>query len=159
MTFCSNISFLFIHSLTYYLIERNWVFVTNSVFVKPISLQPDDVNLWYFKLTIFDLIAFIAWNIKGLRHWVATILKLENQSLWQNSIPLTVTRILALKKLRQVIPLMNLNKWIISWEWDSYFTFFLLSRNKYYQFFYTILSLLILRVFSFFSFVFNQKSC
>ena len=63
--------------------ERNWVFATNSVFVKPISLQPDDVNLWHFKLTLFDLIAFIVWNIKGLRHWVATILKLEHQSLWQ----------------------------------------------------------------------------
>ena len=28
------------------------------------------------------------WNIKGLRHWVAKILGLENQSLWQDSIPL-----------------------------------------------------------------------
>ena len=63
--------------------QRNWVFATNSVFVKPISLQPDDVNLWYFKLTLFDLIAFLVWNVNGLRHWVATILKLENQSLWQ----------------------------------------------------------------------------
>ena len=52
-------------------------------FVKPISLQPYDVNLWYFKLTLFDLIAFIVWNIKGLQDWVATTLKLENQSLWQ----------------------------------------------------------------------------
>ena len=51
------------------LLKRNWVFATNSVFVKPISLQPYDVNLWYFKLTLFDLRAFIVWNIKGLRHW------------------------------------------------------------------------------------------
>ena len=64
-------------------LERNWVFATNSVFVKSTSLQPYDVNLWYFKLTLFDLIAVIVWNIKGLRHRVATILKLENQSLWQ----------------------------------------------------------------------------
>ena len=63
--------------------ERNWFFTTHSVLVKPISLQPYDVNLWYFKLTLFDLIAFIVWNIKDLRHWVAKILKLENQSLWQ----------------------------------------------------------------------------
>ena len=70
-------------SRTSIIAQRNWVFDTNSVYVKPISLQPDDVNLWYFKLTLFDLIAFIVWNIKGLRHWVATILKLENQSLWQ----------------------------------------------------------------------------
>ena len=55
----------------------------DSVFVKPIFLQPYDVNLKYFKLTLLDLIAFIVWNIKGLRHWVATILNLENQSLWQ----------------------------------------------------------------------------
>ena len=61
--------------------QRKWVFATNSVFVKPVSLQPYDVNLCQFKLTLFDLIAFIVWNIKGLRHWVATILKLENQSL------------------------------------------------------------------------------
>jgi len=37
----------------------------------------------YITFCLFDLIAFIVWNIKGLRHWVATILKLENQSLWQ----------------------------------------------------------------------------
>ena len=55
---------------------------TKSVLVKPISLQPYDVNLWYFKHKLFYLIAFIVWNIKGLRHWVATILKLENPSLW-----------------------------------------------------------------------------
>ena len=58
--------------------QRNWVFATNSAFVRPISLQPYDVNL-----TLFDLTEFIVWNIKDLRHWVATILKLENQSLWQ----------------------------------------------------------------------------
>ena len=60
--------------------ERNWVFATNSLFVKPISFQPYDVNLWYFKLTLF-----IVWNMKDLRHWVAKILKLENQSLRQKS--------------------------------------------------------------------------
>ena len=73
--------FVFVHN--FFQSQRNWVFVTNSVFVKPTSLQPDDVNLWYFKLTVYDLTAFIVWNIKGLRHWFATILKLENQSLWQ----------------------------------------------------------------------------
>ena len=46
-------------------------------------MQPYDVNLWYFKITLFDPIAFMVWNIKGLRHWVATSLKLENQSLLQ----------------------------------------------------------------------------
>ena len=58
-------------------------------FVKPISLQPYDVNLWYFKLTLFDLTEFKVWNIQGLRHWVATILNLENQSLWLSKPELT----------------------------------------------------------------------
>jgi len=31
----------------------------DSVFVKPVFLQPYDVNLKYFKLTLLDLIAFI----------------------------------------------------------------------------------------------------
>ena len=52
-------------------------------FVKPISLQLYDVNLWYFKLTLFNITEFIVWSIKSLRHWVALILKLENQSLRQ----------------------------------------------------------------------------
>ena len=50
----------------YLLFKRNWVFATHSVFVKPISLQPYDVNLWYFKLTLFDLTELKIWNIKGL---------------------------------------------------------------------------------------------
>ena len=33
----------------------NWVFATNSNFLIPISLQPDGVGLWYFKLTLFYL--------------------------------------------------------------------------------------------------------
>jgi len=38
---------------------RNWVFVTNSNCLIPISLQSDDVNPWYFKLRIFGLTEFI----------------------------------------------------------------------------------------------------
>ena len=56
---------------------------TNLIFVIPLSLQPDDLNLWYFKLTLLYLTVFIVWNVNGLQHWVAAILKLENQSLWQ----------------------------------------------------------------------------
>ncbi len=48
-----------------------------------ISLQPYGVHLWYFKLRLFGLTEFIVWNVKGPRHWVARILGLENQSLWQ----------------------------------------------------------------------------
>ena len=29
----------------------------------PIFLQPDGLNLWYFKLKIFDPTEFIVWNI------------------------------------------------------------------------------------------------
>ena len=34
--------------------KRNRVFATNSDFLIPISLKSDDVNLWYFKLSLFD---------------------------------------------------------------------------------------------------------
>ena len=53
--------------------KRKWVFVTNLNCLIPISLQSDDVNLWYFKLRLFGLTEFIVWNIKGPRHWVAKI--------------------------------------------------------------------------------------
>ena len=33
---------------------QTWVFVTNSNFLIPIFVQPDDVNLWYFKVRLFD---------------------------------------------------------------------------------------------------------
>jgi len=53
-------------------IKRNWVFATKSNFRIPISLQPDDENLSYVKVRLFNLTEFMVWNIKGrLRHWVA----------------------------------------------------------------------------------------
>ena len=61
----------------YTTLQRNWVFVTNSNYLIPISLQSDDINLCYFKLRLLDLTEFIVWNIKGLRHWVAKIKRLE----------------------------------------------------------------------------------
>ena len=33
-------------------------------FLIPISLKPDDVNLWYLKLSLLGLSEFIVWNIK-----------------------------------------------------------------------------------------------
>ena len=57
--------------------KRNWVFATNSEFITPISLELNVANLWYFRLTLFDLIEFIAWNIKGLQHQVYKIRKFE----------------------------------------------------------------------------------
>ena len=43
--------------------QRNWVFATKSNFLKQISLKPENVNLWYFKLRSFDLTKSIVWNI------------------------------------------------------------------------------------------------
>ena len=72
--------------------SRNWVFVTNSNVLIPLSFQPDGVvALWYFKLRLFDLIEFIVWNIYGQRHWVAKIMELENQSLWQKLHSIKIT--------------------------------------------------------------------
>ncbi len=34
-------------------VHSNWVFSTNTNFRILISLQPDDLNLWYFKLRLF----------------------------------------------------------------------------------------------------------
>ena len=46
-------------------------------------MQPDGVNLWYFKLRLFDLPELIVWNIKGLGKRVANLLELENlNSFW-----------------------------------------------------------------------------
>ena len=63
--------------------ERNWVFVTSSIFLKLISLQPASVNLWYFKLRFFEITKFIVWNIRSLQHHVRKILELKNQNLLQ----------------------------------------------------------------------------
>ena len=54
-------------------LERNWVFATNINFLTPISLQPDSVNLWYFKFRLFDLPELIVWNIKCLGKRVAKL--------------------------------------------------------------------------------------
>ena len=64
--------------------KRN--FATN--FLTHISLQPDGVDLCYFKLKLFDQTELIVWNISCLRLWVAKILGLEHKSLWQRLNPL-----------------------------------------------------------------------
>ena len=45
-------------------VQRNWVFVTNSNFPIPITLNPDCVSLWHFKLRLIDLTEFIDWKSK-----------------------------------------------------------------------------------------------
>ena len=53
-------------------------FCHKQTFSNPyISLQLDVVNLWYFKLRLFDLTKLMIWNIKGLRHRVAKIKRLQ----------------------------------------------------------------------------------
>ena len=54
--------------------QRNWVFVTNSAFLNPISLEPNVVDLRYFKLWILLIQIIRVWNIEGLQHWVLKIL-------------------------------------------------------------------------------------
>ena len=46
-----------------YLIYRNWVFGTKSNIKTSISIELDVVNIWYFKLRLFDLTEFIVWII------------------------------------------------------------------------------------------------
>ena len=40
-------------------VSRNWVFATNSNSLIPISVQPDDEELWNFELRLFDLTKII----------------------------------------------------------------------------------------------------
>ena len=47
------------------------------------QLQPDAVNLLYFKLIIFDQSEILVWNVKGLQEEVAEILGSKCLSLWQ----------------------------------------------------------------------------
>ena len=63
----SIISFSSLH-WTFYSLQKNWVFATNSHLLTPISLQPDDVSLRLFYLT-----EMIVLNIKGLGKRVAKL--------------------------------------------------------------------------------------
>ena len=45
--------------LTWELSEGWKVFASNSISLIPVSLQPECVNLWYFKLKLYDLTKFI----------------------------------------------------------------------------------------------------
>ena len=47
--------------------KRISVFATNSDFPIPVSLQPDSVNVWYFKLRWFDLTELSKVNDIGLK--------------------------------------------------------------------------------------------
>ena len=68
--------------------KRNWVFATNSNFPIVITLQPNVVDLRYFKLWILLDQIIQVWNIKGLQYLVAGILRLEIWVCVKNSNPL-----------------------------------------------------------------------
>ena len=75
----SNILKLYFVSINFLSnIERNLVFVTNSDFLVSMSLQPNAVDLRYFKLYILIEKVIWVWNIKGLHQKVAEIYGLEN---------------------------------------------------------------------------------
>ena len=69
--------------------KSNWILCSYLQF--SVSMQPDGVNLWYFKLILFNLTELLVWNVSGVWHWVAKI-KFENQSLdcANDSIPLII---------------------------------------------------------------------
>jgi len=52
-------------------LQRSWFFVTNSDFLIPIPLKLNVVNLWYFKLMLFDLTEVISkvYDIGIQRYW------------------------------------------------------------------------------------------
>ena len=64
--------------------QSNWVFVTNSSFLIPISLQHNVVDLRYFKRWILLDEKIQVWNIKGLHHQVEKIYVV----CYKDSIPL-----------------------------------------------------------------------
>jgi len=57
--------------------QKNLVFVTISNFLISISLQPCGLNLYIFKLRLFDLTKFIAWKIYDI-----VLQRIKSQSLW-----------------------------------------------------------------------------
>ena len=63
--------------------ERELSLFQKLNFLISIFLEPDDVNLWYFKLRLFDLTEFLVRNNYDVRPLVAKIERLENLSLWQ----------------------------------------------------------------------------
>ena len=76
--------------------QRNCVFVTKSDFLIPISLQPNFVDLRYFKLWVLLYQIAYYWNIKGLHPQDKRIRKFEfvakPQFLWNRTYILTLNK-------------------------------------------------------------------
>ena len=80
--YCSSLAKInFIQIIHQIFCKRIWVFATNSDILIPLSLQPNVVNFWHFKLLIVLDQIMIVWNIKGLHNWIAKIWVV--MSLWQ----------------------------------------------------------------------------
>ena len=96
--------------------QRNWGFATTSNLLLTVSLQPNVVNLWYFKLWIMLDQRIYVWNIKCIRHWVEMIWKgLENLSFWQR------------------LNSFNLTKYTVQDAKSNFFHFKGCFPNKYFQ--------------------------
>jgi len=70
-------------------------------------MQPDGVNLWYFKLRLFNKTGFIVLNIKGLQHWTAKIKEIENLSLWQRLNSFTWNNVFTSIKITLLFSMLN----------------------------------------------------
>ena len=62
-------------------LQSHWAFATNSDFLIPISVQPDVIDLRYFKLWLLLYQTIKILNIKGLHNLVVQVL--ENWDLLQ----------------------------------------------------------------------------
>ena len=71
-------------------VVKNWVFATNSNFLIPISLQSFGVNLWYWKLKLYNLTDLIVCNIYdiGLQRYRDYTIRVWGKDL----IPLWITK-------------------------------------------------------------------
>ena len=72
--------------------QGNWVFATNYDFTIAISFQPDCVNLWYFKLSLFDLKWFIVEKSKVSEIQMQRYKDKKIRACDKNSIPLGLVR-------------------------------------------------------------------
>ena len=59
---CNNMPLRCINADFKNMFQRIWVFATNSDILIPLSLQPNGVNLWYFRL--FEFIVLEAYEIE-----------------------------------------------------------------------------------------------
>ena len=70
-----------ISKVTKIIMQRNWVFATNSNFLIPISMQPDVANLWYFKPLIFQTCIIWSNRIHSLKYLRFTTLGCKDKGI------------------------------------------------------------------------------